>query len=59
MATHVAHCVQCLVASYWRLGNRLVWEVAVTMRDLGEPRVLVPGVVDLQSCSFVQRNIAL
>ena len=59
MAAHVAHCVQGLIAGDRCLGDRLVGEVAVTMRDLREPRVLVPRIVDLQSCSFVQWDIAL
>ena len=37
MAAHVAHRVQCLVASDWRLGDWLVWEVTVPLGDLREP----------------------
>ena len=48
MAAHLAHGVQCLVAGDGRLRDGLVGEVAVPVRNLGEARVRVPRIVDLQ-----------
>ena len=59
MAAHLAHCVQCLVAGDGRLRDGLVGEVAVPVGDLGEARVCVPRIVDLQCRSLVKRDLAL